>query len=196
MVRNETSPVSLSAAEDEYTVFARELEGVVHCCNWGLNSIHIILQGEKIQPEYKEMVTVYFSDIVGFTKLSSSIDSSKVTDLLGRLYSKFDELADFYEVHALETIGDGESACLDLPAWHWRVQIIGVSKIDSAQHFPYNSISFCSIYCCDQQFQQPVVLSCKFNGEIRHRSSEGDAVFSNMKLCSVMDQLWKIQVSS
>ena len=112
MVRNETSPVSLSAAEDEYTVFARELEGVVHCCNWGLNSIHIILQGEKIQPEYKEMVTVYFSDIVGFTKLSSSIDSSKVTDLLGRLYSKFDELADFYEVHALETIGDGERECV------------------------------------------------------------------------------------
>jgi len=64
-------------------------------------------QGERIQPEHKEMVTVYFSDIVGFTKLSSTIDSSKVTDLLDRLYRKFDALADRYEVHSLETIGDG-----------------------------------------------------------------------------------------
>jgi guanylate cyclase, other len=66
------------------------------------------VQGERVQPEHKDMVTVYFSDIVGFTKLSSTIDSSKVTDLLARLYNKFDTLADQYEVHSLETIGDGE----------------------------------------------------------------------------------------
>ena len=66
-------------------------------------------QGARIKPEHKEMVTVYFSDIVGFTKLSSTIDSSKVTDLLQRLYNRFDDLADQYEIHSLETIGDGKT---------------------------------------------------------------------------------------
>ncbi len=35
-------------------------------------------QGEKVAPEHKEMVSVYFSDIVGFTSLSSTISSAKV----------------------------------------------------------------------------------------------------------------------
>ena len=56
-----------------------------------------------------DMVTVYFSDIVGFTKISSDLNSSKVSDLLDRLCSKFDELADAYGVFSLETIGDGTS---------------------------------------------------------------------------------------
>ncbi len=69
----------------------------------------IFWQGARIKPEHKEMVTVYFSDIVGFTRLSSTIDSSKVTDLLQRLYNQFDDLADRYEIHSLETIGDGKT---------------------------------------------------------------------------------------
>ena len=56
------------------------------------------------------MVTVYFSDIVGFTKISSKMSSSKVSDMLDRLYTKFDALADEYGVFKLETIGDGRPA--------------------------------------------------------------------------------------
>jgi hypothetical protein len=35
-------------------------------------------QGDKVAPEHKEMVSAYFSDIVGFTDLSSTLNSSKV----------------------------------------------------------------------------------------------------------------------
>jgi class 3 adenylate cyclase len=65
-------------------------------------------QGEHVEPELKEMVTIYFSDIVGFTTLSSSMNSLKVFNMLERLYRRFDELAEKYCVFKLETIGDGE----------------------------------------------------------------------------------------
>jgi len=74
------------------------------------------------------MVTVYFSDIVGFTKISSVIGSEKVriidvtastfknlildvqvTDMLDRLYTRFDDIADEHGVFKLETIGDGQT---------------------------------------------------------------------------------------
>jgi hypothetical protein len=36
------------------------------------------MQGEKLAPEHKDMVSVYFSDIVGFTTLCADISSAKV----------------------------------------------------------------------------------------------------------------------
>ena len=60
-----------------------------------------------MKPINKEMVTVYFSDIVGFTVISSSLSASKVSGLLDRLYCKFDLLAEKYCVYKIDTIGDG-----------------------------------------------------------------------------------------
>lgn len=48
--------------------------------------------GEKVPPEKHDMVTVYFSDVVGYTRISSQLDATKVTDFLDRLYHKFDLL--------------------------------------------------------------------------------------------------------
>lgn len=42
------------------------------------------------------------------TSISSTMDAFKVSNMLDRLYSKFDGLSEEMEVYKVETIGDGE----------------------------------------------------------------------------------------
>ena len=65
-----------------------------------------LMRGEKVSPERKEAITMYFSDVVGFTDISSSMPAEKVSDMLDRLYLRLDELADHLGVYKIETIGD------------------------------------------------------------------------------------------
>lgn len=54
--------------------------------------------GKKVEPEHKDCVTIFFSDIVGFTEMSSTLDPRKVANMLDRLYNKFDELSHKHDV--------------------------------------------------------------------------------------------------
>ena len=54
--------------------------------------------GQRIEPEHKDSVTIFFSDIVGFTSISSELEPGKVASLLDRLYHKFDELSEKHDV--------------------------------------------------------------------------------------------------
>ena len=62
--------------------------------------------GRKIEPEHHDCVTVFFSDIVGYTSIASNLSPEKVSDLLDRLYLQFDDLSRIYDVFKIETIGD------------------------------------------------------------------------------------------
>ena len=64
-----------------------------------------LVAGRKIEPESKEVVTIFFSDIVGFTTISSTLPPEKVSFMLDRLYQKFDELSYINGVFKVETIG-------------------------------------------------------------------------------------------
>lgn len=61
--------------------------------------------GRPVEPQSREIVTIFFSDIVGFTKISSSLEPIKVSDMLGRLYTAFDELSHEHDIFKVETIG-------------------------------------------------------------------------------------------
>ena len=63
-------------------------------------------EGRKVEPENFDMVTIFFSDIKGFTTLSAEMSPQKVSDMLDRLYNKFDDLSHKHGVFKLETIGD------------------------------------------------------------------------------------------
>jgi guanylate cyclase len=66
----------------------------------------VLRSGGKVEPESKELVTIFFSDIVGFTNISSELTPIKISDLLDRLYYEFDELSHELDVFKVETIGD------------------------------------------------------------------------------------------
>ena len=50
--------------------------------------------------------TVMFADIVNFTQVAGSMTPVKVFEMLNRIFSAFDELADRYQLEKIKTIGD------------------------------------------------------------------------------------------
>jgi len=89
-------------------------EGGMDYGNFPQHIAEAIQTGRKIEPEHHDIVTIYFSDIVGYTDMCSILTPVKISDLLDRLYNKFDALSDKYEVFKIETIGDAYMAVSNL----------------------------------------------------------------------------------
>ena len=61
------------------------------------------MAGNPVHPENYDCVTIYFSDIVGFTTISAFSSPFEVVDLLNDLYSMFDSILTGFDVYKGKT---------------------------------------------------------------------------------------------
>ncbi len=71
--------------------------------------------GEDVIADRIDMVTILFADIVNFTAFAARTPAGALVQMLGDLFSRFDELADQYGIEKIKTVGDAYMAAAGLP---------------------------------------------------------------------------------
>jgi adenylate cyclase len=93
--------------------------------------------GETAIADWVDDATVLFADLVGFTGLAARLEPRATRDLLDRLFTAFDALADGHGLEKIKTIGDAYMAVGGIPepsADHpRRVVAFGLDLLDTTR---------------------------------------------------------------
>ena len=80
-----------------------------------LKVVNELKENGKSEPESFDDVTVYFSDIVGFTDISSKLDPKTLIDELNIMFTVFDDIMEKHHCERIKTIGDAYLAVSGMP---------------------------------------------------------------------------------
>ena len=73
-----------------------------------------IMAGKTVKPEHYDSVSIFFSDIVGFTDISKAVKPTEIVTMLNSMYLLMDSIATDYGIVKIETIGDAYMATAGL----------------------------------------------------------------------------------
>ncbi|NEO26705.1 MAG: adenylate/guanylate cyclase domain-containing protein, partial [Kamptonema sp. SIO4C4] len=73
-------------------------------------------QEEQSIAERFDSVSILFADIVDFTSLSAQVPPTELVDLLNDIFSAFDQLAEWYDLEKIKTIGDSYMVAGGIPS--------------------------------------------------------------------------------
>ena len=74
----------------------------------------MLMGNSRIAESFPE-VSIFFSDIVGFTKLSQKVTAEELVDMLNSVFTEFDRLAAKHNLEKVKTIGDAYMAVCGAP---------------------------------------------------------------------------------
>ena len=80
-----------------------------------LKVVNELKEKGKSEPESFDNVTVYFSDIVGFTNISSTLEPKKLIAELNEMFTVFDDIMEKHQCERIKTIGDAYLAVSGMP---------------------------------------------------------------------------------
>ena len=97
--------------------------------------------GHKVEPEAFDNSTIFFSDIVGFTRISSEATPMQIVIMLNDMYTLFDDIAHVFDVYKVATIGDAYMVTSGVPIRngdrHAReICNLAVALLDGISDFP------------------------------------------------------------